>query len=138
MAYGIPLPPVSFPYFYPSKLSASSLPSSIQSQSGHPQLRQNISDNKHSSNTGYKNHLTSPPLNFSKREIEIHQISRSPSVGPSTVSPSSLGPSSNSPSSPPVHRNGNKNDEHRSRRLNHIDDADCEMKEEENENVDIE
>jgi hypothetical protein len=58
MAYGMPMPSVAFPYFYPTKLPTS-IPPASNTNSMHPDVKPHF----------YLKHL-STPLNFSKRETE--------------------------------------------------------------------
>lgn len=127
MAYGIPLPAVPFPYFYPSKPSLSSSASPCNSSSTRQTPEQKTTSS--SASSSFKHHLNSPPLNYSKREVEIHQIPQSVSSSSSPTPPLPLANET---------RHSNKCEVIRGR-SNHIDESttDCDMVEE-NENVDIE
>lgn len=146
MAYGIPIPPVPFPYFYPSKLTNSLNTSSPSSSLCNPSRL--TPEQKHSASYKHQQqhqqpqqqqqqHLTSPPLNFSKREVEIHQIPVSSATSPAPPTNIELSSSRHHKVQEKITRSGGGGTGHHYHHPTADESTtDCEMMEE-NENVEI-
>lgn len=117
MAYGMQLPQVQFPYFYPGKIQTP-IPSSTNNAT--PYTLAN--DQKHHANSPVYSKLSSP-INFSKREIDSKSSDNGSIVDQAITSQSERGT--------PLQRKHSMSDDHKS----YISDQEFQ---DENENVEIE